>query len=157
MVRSIDSNLPIFGVRTMGDFFEQRSMKLVRLIDEVFGSIGVLGLSLALVGLYAVVAYQVARRTREIGIRMAIGADRLHVMRMILKQAALLSGTGVGIGMILSLAASRALTVGMGVPSFQPMLFILLPVALLVTTLLAAAIPARRAARVDPMVALRED
>jgi putative ABC transport system permease protein len=157
MVRSIDSNLPIFGVRTMGDFFEQRSVKLVRLIDEVFGSIGFLGLSLALVGLYAVVAYQVARMTREIGIRMAIGADRLHVMRMILKQAALLSGTGVGIGMMLSFAASRALTVGMGVPSFQPILFILLPVALLLTTLLAAAIPARRAARVDPMVALRED
>jgi ABC-type antimicrobial peptide transport system permease subunit len=157
VVRSLDSNLPIFGVRTMGDFFEQRAIKLVRLIDEVFGSIGLLGLSMALVGLYAVVAYQVARRTREIGIRMAIGADRQRVLQMILKQAAVLGGTGVGIGLILSWAASRALTVGMGVPSFHPLLFILLPVGLLLTTLLAAAIPAIRAARVDPMVALRQD
>jgi len=88
---------------------------------------------------------------------MAIGADRPQVMRMILKQASVLGVSGVGIGLVLSFAAGRALTVGLGVPSFDPLLFSLAPLGLLLTTLLAAAIPARRAARVDPMVALRED
>ena len=117
-----------------------------------------LGLALSLVGLYAVVAYQVARRTREIGIRMALGADRPLVMRLILRQAATMGLTGVAIGLLLSLAEGRALSASvMAVPGFDPMLVTLVPLGLLLTTLLAAAIPARRASRIDPMMALRQD
>ena len=157
VVRSLDANMPMFGVRTMGDFFEQRSVKLLHMINSIVGVVGVLGLGLALVGLYAIVAYQVARRTREIGIRMAIGADRTQVMKMILRQAAAIGFTGVGIGVVLCFAGGRALTVALSAPAFDPILFTLVAVALLLTTLLAAAIPARRAAQVDPMLALRQD
>jgi len=158
VVRSIDPNLPIFGVRTMGDFFNQGPVALLRMLEGAVGTAGLLGLALALVGLYAVVAYQVVRRTREIGIRMAIGADPRQVMKMVLKQSATMGITGVGIGVIVSFAAGRALTASaLGVPAFDPVLFSSIPVGLLLVTLLAAAIPARRAAQIDPMQALRHD
>jgi predicted permease len=156
--RSIDANVPIYGVRTMTDVVDQRAVRLMHFLDGLVASIGLLGLGLALVGLYAVVAYQVARRTREIGIRMALGADRPQVMQMILKQAATMGLTGVGIGLVLSLAASRALSASvMATPAFDPLLVTLVPLGLLLTALIAAAIPARRAASVDPMLALRQD
>ncbi len=157
-IRSIDANVPVFGVRTMADIVDQRAVRIMHFINGLVASIGLLGLGLALVGLYAVVAYQVARRTREIGIRMALGADRPQVMRMILKQAATMGLTGVGIGLVLSLAGSRALSASiMATPGFDPVLVTLVPLGLLLTTLVAAAIPARRAAGVDPMLALRQD
>ena len=158
MVRSIDPNLPIFGIRTVGDFFEQGSVALLRRIVRVVGSAGLLGLGLALIGLYAVVAYQVARRTREIGIRMAIGADHRRVMRMILRQACAMGIAGVAIGAVLSFAGGRALSASaLDVPALDPVLFAVVPAGLLLVTLIAAAIPARRAARIDPMQALRQD
>jgi predicted permease len=158
MVRSIDPNVPIYGVRTMAGIVDQRAVRLMHFLNGIVASIGLLGLGLALVGLYAVVAYQVARRTREIGIRMALGADRPQVMRLILRQAATMGLTGVAIGLLLSLAGGRALSASvMAVPGFDPMLVTLVPLALLLTTLFAAAIPARRATRIDPMMALRQD
>ena len=156
MVRSLDSNLPVISVRTMEDLFNQRTVKTLHLFDRTVAALGLVGLVLALVGLYAVVAYQVARRTREIGLRMALGADRRQVVVMILKQAAVMGLTGIALGMALS-PGGRALTKALGSPGFDPVLFSMVPVGLLLTTLLAAAIPARRAARVDPMVALRQD
>ena len=158
VIRSVDASVPVFGVRTMADIVDQRAVRIMHFINGAVGSVGLLGLGLALVGLYAVVAYQVARRTREIGIRMALGADRPQVMRMILKQAATMGFTGVGIGLLLSLVGSRALSASiMATPGFDPVLVTLVPLGLLLTTLLAAAIPARRAAGVDPMLALRQD
>jgi predicted permease len=154
LVHSMDPNLAIIGVRTMEDFFEKRTMYVLYMMNGIVAILGLVGLGLALVGLYAVVSYQVARRTREIGIRMALGADRRQVIAAILKQAAVMGLTGIGIGLVLS-PASRTLTAVLG--SFDPVLFALVTAGLLFTTLAAAAIPARRAARVDPMVALRQD
>lgn len=103
-------------------------------------------------------ARQVARSTREIGIRMAIGADRRQVMRMILKQAGFMGATGVGIGLVLSVPANGLLSASaLGVLGFDPLLLGSVAAGLLLVTLLAAAIPARRAARIDPIQALRQD
>jgi predicted permease len=158
VVRGIDTNVPLFGVRTMADVVDQRAVKLMYALNGIVAAIGLLGLVLALVGLYAVVAYQVARRTHEIGIRMALGADRPQVMQMILRQAAIMGLTGVGIGLVLCLAGSRALSASvMATPGLDPLLISVVPVGLLLTTLFAAAIPAQRATRIDPMMALRQD
>jgi ABC-type antimicrobial peptide transport system permease subunit len=158
LVRSIDANIPIYGIRTMADIVDRRAVRLMHVLNGIVASIGLLGLGLALIGLYAVVAYQVARRTREIGIRMALGAARPQVLKMILKQAATMGLTGVGIGLVLSFAGSRVLSASvMATPGFDPVLFALVPLCLLLTTIVAAVIPAQRATRVDPMLALRQD
>jgi len=160
MVRSIDRNMPVFAERTMEDLFDQRSVKIAHIFSGVVASIGGMGLVLALIGLYAVVSYQVARRTREIGIRMALGAARRQVLGMVLKNAAVLAVTGVCIGILLTIAANRAISqslLGNVVVRLDPMLFVAVVVALLATTLLAAAIPARHASRIDPQHALRQE
>jgi len=114
---------------------------------------------LALVGLYAVMAFQVTRRTREIGVRIALGAGRVQVLGLILKQAGLVGGIGVAIGLFLSVVARPALMVTMGRPisSFDPVMVTLIPLSLLLITFAAAAIPARRAAQIDPQKALRQE
>jgi predicted permease len=163
LVRSIDANVPILSVRTMEDVFQRTSVQGMNLVITIFGVGSLIGLVLALVGLYAVVAYQVARRTREIGIRMALGAERQQVMRMVLKHAATVGVAGINIGLILSYALGGVFRGSAPDPAqvsavSGPSLFMILPIALLLTTLLAAAaIPARRASRVDPMIALREE
>jgi putative ABC transport system permease protein len=121
-------------------------------------TMGLLGLTLALIGLYGLVAYSVARRTREIGIRMAVGAARSDVLIMVLRQGLTLSLVGVLVGGVLSLAVGRLLTAsagGFGAPS--PTIDVIVPVMLIVLTLLASYFPARRASRVDPLRALRHE
>lgn len=154
LVHSMDPNLAIVGVRTMQDFFEKRTMYVVYMINGIVGILGLIGLGLALVGLYAVVSYQVARKTREIGIRMALGASRRQVIAGVLRQASWMAGVGIATGLAVS-PATRVLTAIFG--AFDILWFGAVAVGLLLATLLAAAIPARRAARVDPMLALRED
>src|SRR5262245_25137208 len=157
MVHSIDANLPIFRVRTMDDLFQQRTVKSLQVANGVFASAGFVGLGLALIGLYAVVSYQVARRTREIGIRMAIGAEQFQVLKMILMRAGRMGTIGVVIGLILSVVISRGIAQSLGISPFNPIVFGLLAVGLVFTTLLAAAVPARRASQIDPQHALRQD
>jgi macrolide transport system ATP-binding/permease protein len=156
-VRSVDPNVPVFSVRTMRDFYEQRSVKILDFISDTVEAMGLLGLALALVGLYALVAYQVAGRAREIGIRMAVGANRMRVVNLILRQSAVMSVTGVAIGTVLSIIAARTLRGGLLRMAFDPLVFALIAAGLLGTTFLAAAIPARRASKIDPMLALREE
>jgi predicted permease len=157
MIRSIDPNLPIFRVRTLDDLFEQRTVKSLRVANGIFASAGFVGLALALVGLYAVVSYQVQRRTREIGLRMALGAQQMHVMKMILRHAGTMGAIGAIIGLVLSIVISRGIAQSLGVSPFNPMVFGLLAVGLVATTLLAATVPARRASQIDPQQALRQD
>jgi len=117
---------------------------------------GGLGLILAILGLYAVVSYGVARRTREIGVRMALGATRADVLRLVSREGLRLTLTGLGFGLALSLLLSTALSrLLFGVHAFDAVAFSATIAILLATAGLACWLPARRATRVDPMVALR--
>ena len=157
LVRSLDSRQPIYGVRTMEEFFDVRAHKTLGLFVEAMAGLGVLGLVLALVGLYGLMTYSVSLRQREIGIRMAVGADPAAVVGMVLKQGMILAGSGVVIGLALSLAAAKpiaALAEGHG---FNLPLVALVTIALLGMAALGAYIPARRASRVDPNTVLRQE
>ena len=155
LTRSIDPNVPILAVRTMDEIFDKAAVISTELITVMFASTSMMGLFLAVVGLYALVTYQVSRRTREIGIRIALVAERLEVMKMVLKQASKLGVSGIAIGLVLSVSLGGVLT--MGRSEFDPVNLTLLPLALLLITLVAAWIPARRASQISPLQALREE
>ena len=157
-VRTLDANMPVFGVRTMEHFYFSRAVYTSRLIVGSVGTMGSLGLVLSLVGLYGLVAYAAGRRTREIGIRMAVGAQPWAVLRMVLRQGLRLSAAGIGVGLVASVA-TRGLLVGVfpAQGGIDLVTYTLVVPALVVVTLLAAYIPARRAAAVDPVAALRAD
>jgi predicted permease len=161
-VKSLDPNMPIYGVRTMDDFYKQRAIKTGTIIIQTVGSLGLMGLLLAMVGLYGLVAYSVSRRTREIGIRMAIGANRTKVARMVLKQGLILAVSGIAIGVVGSVEADKVLGFMFGGPTGMSMeeaviIFLLMPLTLIMITLLATYAPARRASLIDPMRALRDE
>jgi predicted permease len=157
VVHSIDPNMPLLRVRSMDTIFNQGGVKMMELVGTIYTSAGFLGIVLATVGLYAIVAYGVARRTREIGIRIAIGAEKAQVVKMILKQAVMMAVPGIAIGLVLSIAANRFLSAALGAPRFNTGLLALVALALFTTTLAAAAVPALRASRIDPQQALRQD
>jgi putative ABC transport system permease protein len=155
LVHSLDPDQPIFNLRAMSDLYRQRA-GTTRMIMEIVGTMGLVGLSLAIIGLYGLVAYSVARRTHEIGVRMAIGAGRSDVLRMVLRQGLKLSIIGIMIGGAISVATQRLLSaglVGLGKPNTAT--YVVVPLLLLAVTLVACYLPARRASRVDPMAALR--
>jgi ABC-type antimicrobial peptide transport system permease subunit len=156
VVHTLDANQPIFNVRTMENFYQLRAISITRMIVQVVASMGGAGLALALIGLYGLVAYSVAQRTREIGVRMAIGAARSDVLKMVMRQGLILAVAGIAAGGLISIAVSRALTAGLiGLGSPNPATYVLVPIVLLVVTLASCYVPAFRASRVDPMVALR--
>jgi ABC-type antimicrobial peptide transport system permease subunit len=156
VVSAIDADVPVYRVETTQELFDERSKKLASLLTGIAMSVGLVGLTMALIGLYAIVAYQVSRRTREIGIRVALGAVKGQVLRLVLARAAVMGVTGIAIGTAFSFIGLRGLT-ALGGPPFYPALFGAVPLVLLVTTLLAAAIPARRAVAIDPQQALRQE
>jgi predicted permease len=156
VVRALDVTQPIFNLRTFSSFYEQRAIAVARVMAQMVGAMGVIGLMLALVGLYGLVAYSVTRRTREIGIRVAIGARRADVMKMVLRQGLALSLTGILIGAAVSVPVAHLLTAAMaGIITPNAANYIVVPVALIVLTLAASYFPARRASLVDPLLALR--
>jgi putative ABC transport system permease protein len=157
MVRSIDPNIPIFRVRTMEDIFNRSSVSTIQLVLRIYDFAAVMGLTLALVGLYAVVAYQVARRTREIGIRIALGAERLQVVKIFLRQAVVISTTGILAGLMMSSSANRLSESALGHGALDVWLVAGVSVGLLLATVAASLIPARAASRVDPLQALRQE
>ena len=160
VVRGLDADMPVFDVRTMQDMYEQRAVKVPSLLAETVGGMGLMGLVLAAIGLYGLVAYSVSRRTREIGIRMAIGADRRKVVWMVLAQGLTLGGAGAAAGLLVSFFACRLLTSALWFFTFNhvnPWAFAAIPALLLAITTLATLGPAQRASRVDPMRALRDE
>ena len=157
VVRSLDTNVPVFAMSTMENYFHDRGVRLVVLLNALIGGMGLLGLLLALSGLYAVMAWSVARRTREIGIRIAVGADRGRVLTMVLRQGVKLSAIGVAIGIVPSLLLSRALTAGLKIPPFNIPTLVAVALALLAMTAAGAYFPARRASRLDPIVVLKQE
>jgi ABC-type antimicrobial peptide transport system permease subunit len=118
---------------------------------------GLLGLILAMVGLYGVMSYSVSLRSREIGIRMAIGAGRSGVLGMVMKQGMVLTAAGVSLGLLLCLLASKAVTAALSVPAFNVPFVALVTAGLVVAAALGAYAPAWRASRLDPNAVLRQE
>jgi len=154
-LNDLDSSVPISSVRSMEDVVEtaQSRPRFLTLLLTVFSGVA---LALALVGIYGVLSYLVARRSREFGLRMALGAPRQHVLGLVLKQGAMLALAGVFFGLLAALGLTRLMSsVLYGVRATDPITFIVMPLALAGVALLASYVPARRATKVDPMVALR--
>ena len=157
VVREMDRDLPVYGMRTLSEHVRERLDK-ERGVSALLGAFGALGLLLAALGLYGVMAYAVAQRTREIGIRMALGAARREVVRMVVGEGLRLAGLGIAIGLVLAAGLSQVIRKFLfGVTATDGLTFAV--VAVLFTAVAAAAslVPARRASRVDPMVALRSE
>jgi predicted permease len=156
VVRTLDPHQPIYNVRTLSSFYEQRAISVVVMVTEMVAIMGLLGLTLALVGLYGLIAYSVSRRRQEIGIRIAIGASKAEVVKLVLRQGLALVLGGMLAGGAISFAVARMLTaglVGLGTPN--PLTYVVVPAALVVVTMAACYIPARRASLIDPIRALR--
>ena len=156
LVQSMDPNLPVLSLRSLEQEITGPVEMQLRVAASVSGSIGIVSLLLAAIGIYGVTAYVASRRTREIGVRMALGADRAAILRMILRQGMALVAVGAGIGLLLSAACGRLLTgLLFGVPPLDPVTFGGAIVLFAVIGLAACYAPARRATKIDPIVALR--
>ena len=154
-VQALDRRVPVSGVKTMAEHktYALWAPNMAASLSLAFAMVAIL---LSAVGLYSVMAYVVSQRTREVGIRMALGANRGDVMKMITKQGMRLAVVGVVIGLLLALALAQVLSsLLIGVSGYDVMTFVLVPLLLAAVALLACYLPARRATKVDPLVALR--
>jgi ABC-type antimicrobial peptide transport system permease subunit len=162
-IASIDPNLAVFDVRTLAEYLDL-CRSYMRLALDTYSGIGVFGLVLAAIGLAGVTAYAVARRRKEIGIRIALGARRGQVLRLVLREGAALVTVGTALGFLGAMAMVKVLSAltSIFVDSFQvstddPRLIIGAPLLLAALAMVACYIPARRSARIDPLKALREE
>ena len=154
-IRALDPNLPVYPVKTLEQYRRDY------LIDKRFqaaliGGFGLLALALASLGLYGALSYSVAQRTQEIGVRMALGARAGDVLWLVVGQGIRLTAIGGALGLAGAFVAARVLkSLLYGVTATDPLTFIVIPLLLTLVALLACWIPARRATKVDPMIALR--
>jgi len=154
-VAALDKDLPLYAARPMAEVVAI-AMWGDKYVGILFGLFAALALCLAAVGIYGVVSYSVAQRTREIGLRVALGAQTRDVMRMIIRQGLALAGLGAAIGLGgAAMAAQLMKSLLFNVSATDPMTFTLLPLSLLAVALAACWLPAWRAAKVDPMIALK--
>jgi len=154
-VHSIDKDLPVTDVRSFRDALGQ-SISRERFRTFLLGSFSAIALALAAVGVFGVISYSASQRTHEIGIRMALGAQRRDVLHLILGQGAKLALLGLGIGVVLAFLLTRFIaSLLYSVSATDPLTFGAVAIVLLGVAVTACYIPARRATRVDPMVALR--
>jgi putative ABC transport system permease protein len=156
-IRQADASLPIFQVSTMEDL-RQRSFWQFRLFGWMFSTFGAIALLLASIGVYGVLSYSVSQRTQEIGVRMALGAARSDVLRLVLGQGVRLAAIGIVLGLIGAFGATRFLkTILYNVTPTDPMSFAGVAGFLTLVAIVASYVPARRAMDVDPLVALRNE
>jgi len=156
-VRGIDTSVPVYNMRTLEDQMEISLLtdRLLATLSSVFGGLAAL---LAALGLYGVMSYSVSRRTAEIGVRVALGARRIHVLQLILGQGAKLTLLGVAIGVAAAWGFTRLLvSLLFEVNATDPATFVSISLLLVSIALLACFFPARRALSVDPMIALRAE
>jgi predicted permease len=154
-VRALDPDLPVIEMRTQAEQIDT-SLNIERLFAKLAGLFGALGLTLACVGLYGIMAYSVSRRTGEIGLRIALGAKRDGILWLVFKQSLFLVLVGLAVGCLLALATTRLIaSLLYGVAATNPVTLAASVLLLFLVAMLAAWLPARRASKVDPMVALR--
>ncbi len=156
-MRQLDPNLPLFALRTQEAQIQQ-SLRRERLLSRLATLLGAITLVLSGIGLYGLLAYTVTRRTPEIGVRMALGAEPQAVRLMVMRHSLMLVGLGLALGIPAAAASTRVLeSLLFGLTPTDPLSFVAASTLLLVVGALAAYLPARRASRVDPIVALREE
>jgi predicted permease len=155
-IQSIDPGLPVFNVSSMNDVLD-RSLASRRFSADLVGGFAGLAVLLASIGIYGLLAYMVGQRSREVGIRMALGARRDDILRMFLRKGVTLAGVGIVAGVVVSAStASMMASLLYGVRPHDPAVFLIVPLLLLAVAALASYLPARRATKVNPMIALRE-
>ncbi len=155
-VATVNPNLPIFVVRTLDDILD-RSMARTSFTLVMLAIAAAVALALGLVGIYGVISYVVSQRTREIGVRMAVGAHSRDVRRMVLRQGMILAGIGVAIGLVAAVGLTRLMSSLLyGVEATDPVTFGAVSALLTAVALVASYLPALRASRIDPLEALRE-
>ncbi|HTA72556.1 MAG TPA: ABC transporter permease [Bryobacteraceae bacterium] len=156
VLRTLDPNLPMLQARSYEDFYLNQAVRGPRIAMDLVGSMGGVGLLLAIAGLYGLVAYNVGRRTREIGIRIAIGAGRSDVLRLVMGKGLALVGMGTVIGLAMGFAVERLMnSMLFNAGGVDIVAYVVVVPSLLVATMLATYLPARRAARIAPTQALR--
>ena len=157
-VRSIDGNVPVFNLRPVATLYESRVTDTWLQFFQMVGTMGFISLALATTGLYGLVAYTVSRRVKEFGIRVAVGASRRDVVWFVERRGLILAGVGIAIGGVLTAAAAPLLAAGFpGLGVSSPAVYALVPLALLMVSAVASYVPARRAAGLDPLRALRNE
>ena len=155
-VRAIDPAMPLYNVRTLAEHVN-RSLYVDRLRANLIGSLALLALALSSIGIYAVLSYTIAERTREVGVRLALGAQPGAVLRMLLATGARVALAGIGAGLLLSFALTRLVATQLyGLTPTDPLTMLGASALLFAVALLASFIPAWRATRIDPVVALRQ-
>jgi predicted permease len=154
-VQGVNSDIVVYGPETMSSVISE-SLSAKRFVMVLLGVFAALAVILSAVGIYGVISYIAAQRTQEIGIRMALGAGRGSVLRMVLREAGMMALLGVGIGLVAAFALTRLMaSILFGVSTHDPLTYLGVAALLMLVALAACYIPARRATRVDPMVALR--
>jgi len=156
-VWSVNPSLPLASVRTMAEIYGQ-SLARASFTMVMLGIAGAVALVLGIIGLYGVISYAVSQRRREIGIRLALGAQQVELRRMFVRSGLVLAGIGVGIGLAAAGGLMRLMTsLLFGISPLDPITFAAVPVVLVAAAVLASYVPARRAAAVDPVEALRAE
>jgi ABC-type antimicrobial peptide transport system permease subunit len=155
----MDPELAFIEAQTMDDFLSRSPTVFLRRYPfYLIGSFAALALALAIIGLYGLISYSVAQRTREIGIRMALGAQREDILKLTIRQGVIAAIVGVAVGLVLGLLLTRVMSsVLYGATNADWLTFVVVSMLLLCVALIASYIPARKATQVDPMIALRNE